>query len=83
MSTIIAEFYAGPRDGEERALPTLLDIVESRQYDPLAHLLAGPLGQTYTPTAVAYKLARDINGDPVKNTAGRYIYEYVKPEADK
>ena len=77
MSTILAEFYAGPRDGEVRALPALLPTVERAVVD-VRHYL-----RDYDITAATerevYDLEYDDQGDPVKRD-GRYRYVYRRPE---
>ena len=77
MSTILAEFYAGPRDGEVRALPALLPTVERAVVD-VRHYL-----RDYDITAATerevYELEYDAHGDPVKRD-GRFRYIYRKPE---
>ena len=77
MSTILAEFYAGPRDGEVRALPALLPTVERAVVD-VRHYL-----RDYDITAATerevYELEYDAQGDPVKRD-GRFRYIYRKPE---
>ena len=77
MSTILAEFYAGPRDGEVRALPALLPTVERAVVD-VRHYL-----RDYDITAATerevYELEYDAQGDPVKR-GERYRYVYRRPE---
>ena len=77
MSTILAEFYAGPRDGEVRALPALLPTVERAVVD-VRHYL-----RDYDITAATerevYELEYDAQGDPVKRD-GRFRYVYRRPE---
>ena len=77
MSTILAEFYAGPRDGEVGALPALLPTVE-RAVGDVRHYL-----RDYDITAATerevYELEYDAQGDPVKR-GERYRYVYRRPE---
>ena len=77
MPTILAEFYAGPRDGEVRALPALLPTVERAVVD-VRHYL-----RDYDITAATerevYELEYDAQGDPVKR-GSRYRYTYRRPE---
>lgn len=77
MSTIVAEFYGGPRDGEVRALPALLPSWEVNAFSPTEYLKTG---STEAAIAVmAYDLELDANGDPVKR-GDCYRYVYRKPE---
>ena len=77
MATILAEFYAGPRDGEVRALPALLPTVERAVVD-VRHYL-----RDYDITAASerevYDLEYDTQGDPVKR-GSHYRYTYRRPE---
>lgn len=77
MSTILAEFWGGVRDGDVRALPALLPTWEVNSFDAAEYLTTGSLRAAKS--VLFYDLERDENGDPVKRE-DRYRYIYRKPE---
>jgi len=77
VTTILAEFYGGPRDGDERALPALLPAWEVNAFSPTEYLKTGSL--VAAKTVVTYDLELDEQGDPVRR-GDVYRYLYRKPE---
>jgi len=76
--SIVAEFYAGPKDGEVRALPALLPSWEVWGFSPLNAVFNG--GSDPSRFAIVYDLVKDENDEPVKSEDGTYKYEYRRPE---
>ena len=76
MTTIVAEFFGGSKDGEVRALPALLPTWEIPAFSPLNALFNGGSDSS----VITYDLVKDEADEPVRNERGEFRYQYRRPE---